>query len=260
MYDDMDKWCVGPCMNRARHKVRDHQEALRLHDEDLQRWYAYLDQKPAGVKMRQPIPLAPPRIIPIHGNPIWCGSCTASIRQQLAELDDLACIAAAEADGHRGAGAEARVTGSHESVSLSPITDDLDELDRWLRDWRAAYLGEETMVRRGGLADAITTGVSWLLARVDRLLARRDIAVPFGEETTAWHARLARFGKADVRVLRKPLRCPNCSRLTLEWREGDDKVSCRMGDCGRVLLLQEYEALVEQAAGVSKEMRRATGG
>lgn len=233
--------CPGACNARARREHRAYDETLRAHEQALAEW---------RIPLALPITVAPelPRIATWYGDPVWCGTDLAARRQELAELDDLACLVVRDADGHRGANGEARVSGSPAPGSPSPTLDDVDELDSWLRSWQATWTGTDTLARRGHIADSVTRGVSWLLGRADRVLQHADVGADFGREVHAWHTRLSRGSKSDIRVHRKPLRCDKCGCMSLEWPEGSDRVTCARRDCQRVLSLPEYEALVEHVA------------
>lgn len=235
-----DEICIGPCNARYRREQDAYERDLRAYHEAVEAWEN-------GESGDDPYPEAPapPRLAPWYGAPVWCSSCGYDIKAKLSRLDGLACLYLRDADGHRGAGDQARVGGSHTTPSLSPALDDLDELDGWLRDWRATCMGTDTMARQGDLAHSITLGTAWLVARTERILARAAVARLFGDEIHIWHRRLARVSKSDVVVHLKPLRCDKCHRLTLEWKDGDDKVTCRARDCMRVLKLDEYDALAE---------------
>lgn len=231
--------CPGPCNTHYRHAYRAYQEQMRAHEQALIAW--------DGTPGTAPVPPEPPTIRPWLGDPIWCRRCTTTLRQELAELDDLASLYAARVDGHKEISLHAPITGTPTLASPSPAVEDLDELERWLRDWRAVYSGTQTPARQGLLANAITTGVAWLLARCEAILARPEFGVDFGRELHAWHHRLAAAARATTTIHRKPLRCPACHMLRLEHRDGDDVVRCANPGCGFELGLGEYEALVEQA-------------
>ncbi len=246
---DIDAWCSGNCMAGPRSRVRKYHDALAGYEAAVERW---------RIPLLLPEEPEAPRIpFPIYGNPVYDAACVAEIKAKLSRLDGIACIYLREADGMRGQSSEARVSGSTEKATLSPTLDDLDELDGWLRGWRAAYLGVDTFTRQGGLSDSITLGCAWLVARCERMLASEGMAADFGREILSWHARLARFDPADVVTHRKPLRCPGngCHRMTLEWKEGDDHVRCRNHECQRSLTLDEYDDLVDEEA---KTVRRAS--
>ncbi|MCW2768170.1 MAG: hypothetical protein JWO11_4129 [Nocardioides sp.] len=235
--------CPGACNARARREHRVYDEALRTFEQELADWRVPLTLPDA-------VAPEPPRVTPWYGNPVWCGTDLAARRQELAELDDLACLVVRDADGHRGQHGEARVSGTPVSGSPSPTLDDVDELDSWLRDWQATWTRTDTLARRGHIADSVNRGVSWLLAsgRCDRILQHPQVGADFGREIHAWHTRLSRESKSDIRVHRKPLRCDKCGCLSLEWPEGSDRVTCARRDCQRILTLVEYEALVDHVA------------
>jgi hypothetical protein len=252
---DLDELCAGSCMNGLRRKVRSH-EAAKI------AYAAHLDDYRTAVAAWHPPLLHPvepdapaePRLPhPVYGEPVFCPDCAYDIKSKLSKLDGAACVYLRESDGLRGESGQARVSGSGEPASLSPTIEDLDEFDRWLRDWKAAYLGCETMARQGQLADSITLGASWLVVRAERILARPDIGRPFGEEVIGWSGRFRRYDPSEVVVERlRGVRCLGCSGLTLEWRHGEDKVSCSMLTCERVLKLSEYRELEDEATKARK--------
>jgi hypothetical protein len=63
-----------------------------------------------------------------YGEPLWCKEHTSAIRLALAQLDDLAAIYAAAADGQRGQPVAQRVGGTSVALSQSEAHDQLDEL------------------------------------------------------------------------------------------------------------------------------------
>ena len=67
----------------------------------------------------------PPLAAPWPGEPVWCGTCTARIRLRLAQLDTLAGLLAATADGHRQAPPDGYVTRSAATPSPSRAAYDL---------------------------------------------------------------------------------------------------------------------------------------
>jgi hypothetical protein len=204
---------------------------------------ALADYDPLDADQSRPIP---PAIQPWPGNP-WCGRCRSRIRETLAELDDLAALLLATADGHSaGSGGTERVSGSAEPRSPSQAADDLEELASMLRGWEDAYrelIDAPSLARRGHLASAVTTCIAWLCARLDQILTA-PFAVDFGQEVMLWHKEFTNKSKAGVRTLRKPLRCPrpSCRLLTLTWTEGDTYVICNNPDCQARIPLAEYEA------------------
>lgn len=230
--------CIGRCNSRFRRLMDDYEKALTAYHRDVERWQA-------GDDIPEPERPEEPRVRPWYGSPTWCGTCAAEIRKSLAELDDLAALSFAASDGHREPTLEGHVSGSANPPSLPSAVDDIDELESWLRDWKATATGNDSWARQGGLATAVTTGVAWLLFHLDAILAR-EFAADFGKEVLDWHHRLSRSAKAGVEVQRKSLRCPSCRMATLEWKVGEDRVRCAARDCQRALTLEEYDAEVEK--------------
>lgn len=224
-----DEACPGVC-NRY---YREGQQAFRQ---------ALADYDPLDPDQSRPIP---PSIQAWPGNP-WCGRCKSRIREALTELDDLAALLMATADGHRAAPGGERVSGSGTTFSPSQAGDDLEELGSMLSGWESAYreLKEwPSLTRRGHLASAVTTCIAWLNLHLDEVVVA-PFAVDFGTEVMRWHREFTNKTKAGTRTLRKPLRCPraSCRLLTLTWTEGDTYVICNNPDCGARIPLAEYEA------------------
>ncbi len=224
--------CVGSC-NRAWREAR---EAFKQ---------ALADYDPLDANQSRPIP---PSIQAWPGNPFWCGRCKSRIRETLAELDDLAALLWATADGHRAAPGGQRVSGTSVQMSPSAAGDDLEELTSMLQGWEQAYRDLKdwrSLARRGHLASAVTTCIAWLSAHLDEILVA-PFAVDFGQEVLQWHREFTNKTKAGARTLRRPLRCPRpqCRLLTLTWTEGDTHVICSNPDCGAHIPLAEYEAEV----------------
>jgi len=187
----------------------------------------------------RPLPLG---IIAIPGDPIWCGRDTALIRRSLAELDDLAARAAAEAEGLRAPRGDQRVSGSRGTRTPSPLMDMVEDLTGLLRDWEFTVKRRETPVRRGHLSTAITASIDQLLLNFDRAMANPDIAVDFGTDIRVWHRKFLSAGHAGTVRHTKPRPCTRCHRMSLVWTEGDGHVECQTPDCGRIMSLSEYES------------------
>jgi hypothetical protein len=230
--------CPGPC--NARHRKA--QEALDAYAEAVRLWEKY----PIGNPPAEP---EVPTVSPWPGEPVYCGRCQALIRRELAELDDLAAIRLAGADGHRrGPGAE-RVAGSRGTPSPSPSVDDIDELASMLRGWESVARGQDdTPPRRGFLAREITTVICWLIAHLDEILAREEIAADFATEVRIWHKRLCASEKAGTGRHHLPVPCRRCGQKSLEAAEGEEYVECvnmNFGDhggrCGLLLSRDEYD-------------------
>lgn len=252
---DLDKLCAGACMNSYRRKVHAYEHAVTAYHVALERWQMDVAAWHAPLSWpEEPGKPAEPRLpYPVLGEPVYCPECVYVIKAQLSRLDGAACVYLRESDGFRGASDQAKVSRSSEARTLSPTIEDLDDLDSWLRSWKGAYLGQDTFARSGQLADSITLGTSWLVARAERILAHPDIAQSFGDEVAGWHRRLVRYDPSDVVIERlKGVRCPECGGLTLERKIGEDKVTCRMRDCDRILKLSEYQDLEHEAKQIKK--------
>ena len=227
----------------------------RAYREAREQWHkALADYDPLDAGQSRPIP---PSIQPWPGNP-WCGTCKSRIRETLAELDILASLLSATADGHRAGPGGERVSGSADALSPSQAGDDLDELIAMLTGWAEAYRDhaglDMPLARRGRLAAPETELIAWLNRRLDEILVS-PFAVEFGQEVMQWHREFTNKTKAGARTLRKPLRCPRpqCRLLTLTWTEGDTYVCCSNPDCGARIPLAEYEA---ETARLSEALER----
>lgn len=227
--------CPGPCNARWREAGEAWREALALYDP--------LDSA-------QSRPQAPD-ITPWGGDPVWCGGCAARISQRLGQLDYAISILRAYADGHRDAPDVPLVAGSTEAMSPSEAGDTAEDLGQMLLGWESAYRkhrGWPAPFHPEDLASWTTECHAWLASHLRGIL-ESPLAEDFGKEILSWHREVTGKAKAGTRKLRKPLRCPGCSLLTLVWTEGEGSVRCGNADCGRVLTLTEYEAMVEYRAG-----------
>ncbi|MET8985864.1 hypothetical protein ABZW49_10485 [Nonomuraea wenchangensis] len=253
---NLDTLCAGSCMNSYRRKVRSYEHAVSTYQTDYAAWQVdtAVWHAPLAWPAEPEQPEQPRLPYPILGDPVYCSDCAYAYKSKLSKLDGAACVYLRDADGFRGQSDQAKVSSKgSEPASLSPTIDDLDELDGWLRDWKASYLGTETMARQGSLADSITLGTSWLVARAERILAHADMAQAFGDEVNRWYGRLVRYDPSDITVERlKGARCPECKGLTLERKTGDDKVTCGRRTCERVLKWSEYQELAEEASKARK--------
>ena len=235
--------CPGTCNRPYREAREQFKKALADYDRE-----GRLD-----ANQSRPIP---PSIQAWPGDP-WCGRCKSRIRETLAELDVLAALFAATADGHRTAPGTERVSGSADPLSPSQAGDDLDELVSMLTGWEDSYRdhkGWPSLARRGHLASRETECIAWLMRNLDEIL-RTPFAVDFGTEIMLWHREFTNKTKAGQRTLRKPLRCPRpqCRLLTLTWTEGDTYVTCGNPDCQARIPLAEYEA---ETARISAALER----
>jgi hypothetical protein len=145
------------------------------------------------------------------------------------------------------------VSGTSDAMSPSAAQDMADDLARMLGGWESAYRdlkGWRAARRDPDQFEWITACSAWLGARLTRILAS-PIAEDFGREILDWHREIGAAGKTGTRKLRKPMRCPSCSLLTLTWTEGEETVYCGNPDCRRVLSLAEYENEVARRAGAA---------
>lgn len=228
--------CPGPENRRYREAWDTYRQALADYD-------------PLDAETSRP---DPPEIQPWPGAPVWCVDCAERIGLRLAELDELAGILAATADGLRGDGENERVSGSAVPPSPSQAGDDLDEMWGMLSNWETIWRdlnGWLSPPPRGELARRETACIDWLRRHLKGILVS-DVAADFGREILQWHREGEGSAKAGRRTVRKPMRCPSCRFVTLFWTEGEKDVHCRNEDCKRVLSLAEYEAEAERQAAL----------
>ena len=232
--------CPGVCNSRYNKAQEEYVKALEAYDDAT-------EERAGNPDIPEPEKPQAPDIRPWYGNP-FCPRCQARIRLRLAELDDLASIAAREADGHRSGPDAERVSGTRGTKSPSPAADTLDELASVLRGWEAVARDKDgTPPRRGYLASEITTTVCWLVAHFDPLITNPDIAEDFAREIGEWHRALIRLTKAGTARHVKPMPCPRCDARSLEWEEGTSHVECMNRDwghkeCRKLMTLDEYSA------------------
>jgi hypothetical protein len=233
-----DQPCPGNCNSRYHKACEAYREAMMTYD-------------PLDPDQSRP---EPPDIRPRGwGRPVWCSEHAAQIRRELAQLDDLAALLAATADGYDAKPRTERVAGTSVPASPSEAADVLDEMNSMLTGWEQAYRdlrGWPSPPPRGDDASAQTTCIAWLTVHLDGILATA-YAEQFGRQVLDWRRILARSTKAGVRKLRLPLRCPRCHLLVLVWTEGEDTVNCENPDCARVMTRSEYEAEVEVEAAAA---------
>lgn len=240
--------CRGPCNARYRRAMADYGDTLAQWQE----------RREDGEDEPRP---EEPDIRPWLGAPIWCTRCQPLIRRQLAELDDLAAIITATADGHRGAADEdTRVRKSKNPPSPSPTSDDVDDLIDTLRNWESAHRGTDPLSRRGDLATEFHTIISSLLFRFDAMITNPDYAQDYGAEIRVWHNRLSARGKAGTGVTPRHLPCPRCNRRSLVQEQGADYIRCTNPDCQRLLNMDDYDAELDERrrrVAVTKEKAAA---
>lgn len=256
--------CIGSCNRAWRRAQVEYEEAKRRYPDLLAQYEADVA---AAMKLEgaaydhvvariiRPEPPEKPTLTPHLGEPIWCSRCMARIRSALNELDDLAGVWQAMADGHRGVSEKDRVSGSSEGATPSPIADALDELYGDLRDIEDNYrewhpeLGD-TPYRGGRGAFARSMVVGWLTAHIDGILAEKG-ASDAGEMILRWHARIQAAAKAKPEMVRKAAPCPRCQQRSLVLEVDRDLVRCSNEDCNRVMSREDYDDLADVAAGAA---------
>jgi hypothetical protein len=200
--------------------------------------------------LNDPIPEPPraPDISPWYGNPVWCGKCSSSIREQLAELDDLAALVGAIPPLARPVEDGPKITGTRSAPSASARMDDLEDLNSWLRGWESvARKEDDPRPRRGLLAKESTTLTAWLYHHYDVLITDEDAAGDFGQEIRRWHRDLSRRAAAGQIRRHQKRPCPRCNLYTLWLTIGEEYIRCVNEDCRRVLSRPEYDALADAA-------------
>ncbi len=225
--------CPGVCNRAARTAWTAYDAAVEAHTHNMQQWLTLPgDDRPA-----HPQPPAQPTTPVTPGQPVWDPRCARTIRDALAELDDVAAILAASIDGHRGAA----IAGPNGTKPLDhkTIVDSLDELYGDLAEvedqWRQArgYAGRPRRAR-GAHARAVTVG--WLLDQLDDILLHPG-SVEFGLSVLRWQRRLRGMAKVDPASKRSPIRCPRCRERQVSRRE-DGFWEC---GCGRLLTQAEHD-------------------
>jgi hypothetical protein len=230
--------CNGPCNSRYRRAMTDYQDALTAWQE------AQASRLPGSPEPEKP---EEPSIRPEAGAPVWCTRCQSLLLAKLGELDYLASIVTASADGHRtSTDLNEFVKGSKKHPSLSPTTEDVDELASVLRGWESVHRGEDPRVRQGDLATEITTTISWLMSHWTPMICNHDYGLDYGSEIRSWHRRFSVRGKTGTGKVSRRLPCPRCQRRSLVHEQGTDYVECTNVSCRRLLSIDEYDTLVEQ--------------
>jgi ribosomal protein L37AE/L43A len=248
--------CPGPCIRRAREAWIAYCNNLAQHVDDTITWL----RTPPTARTPQPPAAPPPPAVPAtEGLPVFCRRCAQLIRAALTELDDLAAVLAATADGHRpGVDRSQKTTTSKSTPSPSPIADTLDDLYGMLvaveDQWREAR-GYQARPRRTRGSHARTTVIAWLLDHLDAILAHPG-SVEFGLDVLRWQRRLRTMAKADPAVRRSPIRCPRCSERKVH-REDDGYYKCH--SCERLMSQDEHDREYgEQAAELDHQAAPAS--
>jgi len=244
--------CPGVCNRPYRRAQALYADALAKHDARL-----------SLLKPGDKVPDAPaaPDIRPWYGNP-WCSRCQRNIHQQLAALDDLACIVLRFADGQRGAAhADVKVASSASPPSPSPALDAVEEMLSDLRHWEHRVRGGDPLTRRGQLAQEVTEVVSWLTVHFAQAISHGPVAVEFGEGVDQWYRRLTSRGRAGSGRELKPMPCPGCHHMSLYQESGSRYVECgRKAECGRLLSLSDFDALFDGWQSAREKARKLANG
>ena len=232
--------CEGPCNTTYRRKHALFEAAVAEYARKLE---TRADSDPV------PGPPQAPDVSPWYGNPVWCGKCMSAIREQLAELDDLAALIGAIPPLARPADdRNIKVDGTRSAPSASARMDDLEDLNSWLRGWESVAREEDDpRPRRGLLAKESTTLTAWLYHHYEQLITDEDAALDFGQEVRRWHRDLSRRAAAGQVRRHQKRPCPRCNLYTLWLTIGEDYIRCCNEDCRRVLSRQEYDALADAA-------------
>jgi hypothetical protein len=193
-----------------------------------------------------------------YGSPVWCTEHTSAIRLQLAQLDDLAGIYAAAADGHRGQPVTQRVGGTSVALSQSEAHDQLEELTSVITGLERRYrdlMGWPAPPPRGDLARVQTSCIAWLGRHLDDILSS-ELAEEFGRSVLEWQPQVAARAKAGQRTILLEGRCPGrgCGQRMLVWEEGTDRVECGNRDCGQILTKTAYDELAALQAEQHKAL------
>jgi hypothetical protein len=254
--------CPGRCNNAYRRAADAYKTALtawetaeQRHTADLAEWE---DARRRNAATAGPRPRAkhgpdpePPNIKPWPGDPIWCTRCAAAIGSALAALDELLPLRLAQADGYGAPGdytAGRVIHTTADPPSPSPGHDDLDEVLDWLRTWEAHYRklrGWPPPPRRGMTADALTSTLAWLGARLSGLLAHPDVADTFGAGVQWWHHRLQNATHTRPPLSKKPAPCRRCGRHSLFFHDDALRPTIRChadaDTCGLIMTTGEYD-------------------
>jgi len=237
--------CPGPC-NRA------HRTNLQARARAVQEWEGAREAwQAAGSPDPAPEPPAPVLTKAHLGDPLWCRRCTGAVRAALADLDTLAAITAANADGYRTrTGPTDEPTTSTEPPSPSPAADLLDELYSDLslieRTWRDLHDYGPPPARTRG-ASALTGTIARLGRHLDDLLTWTG-SEEWGLTVLRWQRVLQHTTRTRPSRQRRTLPCPRCDRRTLIAEQDRGLVRCETPACGHTMTAAEYDAHTTRSA------------
>lgn len=220
---------------------------------------------------------------PIPGRPVWCSKCVSGIRHAVQHLvDGYAQLELDKLHG-KGNGAGEHVSGSRNPPSPSPAADVQDEMVRQLTLWEdrireALGLNRRTarlpvtrsrpldrcawprpiaprrqsrsvqLVRATQESATLAGTVRFLLAHLDWALAHPDAGLEFGRDILRLRAKVTARAATAPERRRRPVPCPRCELRTLVHVSGSEHVECENPDCGRLLTLDEYDAMAAAVA------------
>jgi ribosomal protein L37AE/L43A len=183
-----------------------------------------------------------------YGDPLLCQQCVSRLRSELLEVDTMAAVLVAQADGHRSSTGSDSAIRAHRNAgtraSASPAHDLLDELTSLLREYVTAK--RQAASRLGLVARDLSELCSWLYANADKYVYDPAMAGKLAADVHSWHGRLERRTKSATALLHKPVPCPQCKRQALVQERGSDVVRC--SECGLIRSISDYEALAADAA------------
>lgn len=233
--------CVGPCNGRSRRAWVVFERARLVHADAVDAWVR------SGEVGEPPAEPEVPDVVWRPGEPLVCGSCRATVRNALLELDMNAARLAAMSDGFRPPSRWSRVSGSRPKGSLSPVGDLLEELTGGLvgfEDGARAWLGVAPRLVGVRSAVARSRAVAWLTERLDSVLTSGDL-VGLVDFALSWRTLLER-AVGDKPPVWTPARC-GCGERSFRWDVRAGFYVC--GACGTHVSEGEASARVEKESG-----------
>jgi ribosomal protein L37AE/L43A len=181
------------------------------------------------------------------GDPVLCQRDVSQLRNELTEIDTMAAVLVAGADGFRASTGSDAAIRAHRSAgsrpSPSPAHDLIDELTSVLRKY--VLMKRVVAGRLGFVARDITELASWLITNLDRYVSDREVAGVLSADVHRWHGRLEKQTKSATALLHKPLPCPACKKQGLQQERGSKVVKC--AECGLIRSIEDYEAMAADA-------------
>jgi len=111
----------------------------------------------------------------------------------------------------------------------------------------------EIRAGRGGPPTPTVAGCTWWLRRQLHWIVRNRAVETLARDLHDLRRDAQRSAPWD-RVRRDlPTRCPRCWRLSLTWYQGDDWITCRSDDCGRLLSFPRVRRAVNDWARLRLE-------